>query len=95
MTIFITRTRGPFWSRKPAPILLGAVLGTQLAATLITVYGLFMTPIGWGWAAAVWGYALVWFLINDRVKIAAYRLIDSGQLGWLGRKHAQVEQHAA
>ncbi|MFN2196771.1 MAG: plasma-membrane proton-efflux P-type ATPase [Anaerolineales bacterium] len=94
LTIFITRTRGPFWSRKPAPILLGAVLGTQLVATLITVYGLFMTPIGWGWAAAVWGYALFWFLINDRIKIAAYRLIDSGQLGWLGRRRSQVK-HAA
>jgi H+-transporting ATPase len=22
-----------------------------------------MTPLGWGWAAFVWGYALVWFLL--------------------------------
>ena len=50
LTIFVTRTRGPFWSTRPAPILMGAVLGTQLVATLIAVYGLFMTPIGWGWA---------------------------------------------
>jgi H+-transporting ATPase len=42
-------------------------------ATLIAVYGLFMTPLGWGWAAFVWGYALAWFLINDRVKLLAYR----------------------
>lgn len=91
LTIFITRTRGPFWSRKPAPILLGAVAGTQLVATLITVYGLFMTPIGWGWAAVVWVYALVWFLINDRIKIAAYRMIDQGHLGWLGRRRSQVK----
>jgi H+-transporting ATPase len=35
---------------------------------------LFMTPIGWTWALAVWGYALVWFLINDRIKLVAYRL---------------------
>ena len=27
-----------------------AVLGTQIMATLIAVYGVFMTPIGWGWA---------------------------------------------
>ena len=38
--------------------LLIAVLGTQIVATLIAVYGLFMTPLGWGWAAAVWAYAL-------------------------------------
>jgi H+-transporting ATPase len=74
LTIFATRTRGPFWSVRPARVLLLAVLGTQLVATLIAVYGLAMTPIGWPWALAVWGYALVWFLVNDRVKLAAYRI---------------------
>jgi H+-transporting ATPase len=24
----------------------------------------------------VWGYALVWFLINDRVKLLGYRILD-------------------
>jgi H+-transporting ATPase len=52
------------------------VLGTQIVATLIAVYGLFMTPLGWGWALFVWGYALVWFLLNDRVKLLAYRILD-------------------
>ncbi len=77
LTIFLTRTRGPFWSIRPARILWLAVLGTQIAATLIAVYGLFMTPLGWGWAAFVWGYALVWFLVSDRVKLLAYRMFDS------------------
>jgi H+-transporting ATPase len=77
LTIFLTRTRGPFWSIRPARILWGAVLGTQIIATLIAVYGLFMTPLGWGWAMFVWGYAIVWFLLNDRVKLLAYRIFDS------------------
>ena len=76
LTIFLTRTRGPFWSIRPARALWIAVLGTQTMATLIAVYGLFMTPLGWGWAAFVWGYALVWFLINDRIKLLAYRILD-------------------
>jgi H+-transporting ATPase len=76
LTIFLTRTRGPFWSIRPARILWAAVIGTQVMATLIAVYGLFMTPLGWGWAAFVWGYALVWFLLNDRVKLLAYRIFD-------------------
>jgi len=75
LTIFLTRTRGPFWSIRPARILLMAVFGTQTVATLIAVYGLFMTPLGWGWALFVWGYALAWFLVNDRVKLLAYRLL--------------------
>ena len=76
LTIFLTRTRGPFWSIRPARILLIAVLGTQTVATFIAVYGLFMTPLGWGWAGAVWGYALAWFLIGDRIKLLAYRILD-------------------
>ena len=76
LTIFLTRTRGPFWSTRPARILLVAVVGTQTLATLIAVYGLFMTPLGWGWALFVWGYALVWFLVNDRVKLLTYRILD-------------------
>jgi H+-transporting ATPase len=76
LTIFLTRTRGPFWSIRPARILLVAVVGTQMAATLIAVYGLFMTPLGWRWALFVWGYALAWFLVNDGVKLLAYRFFD-------------------
>ena len=75
-TIFVTRTRGPFWSIRPARVLLVAVVGTQVLATLIAVYGLLMPPIGWGLALAVWGYALAWFLVNDRVKLVAYRIFD-------------------
>jgi H+-transporting ATPase len=76
LTIFLTRTRGPFWSIRPARILLVAVFGAQTVATLIAVYGLFMTPLGWGWALFVWGYALAWFLVSDRVKLLAYRICD-------------------
>jgi H+-transporting ATPase len=76
LTIFITRNKGPFWSFRPAPILLGAVLGTQTLATLIAVFGVFMAPLAWKWALFVWGYALFWFVINDIVKIQAYRIFD-------------------
>jgi H+-transporting ATPase len=87
LTIFLTRTRGPFWSIRPARVLVVAVLGTQAIATFIAVYGLFMTPLGWGWAAAVWGYALAWFLINDRIKLLAYRILD--------RREASPSQHGS
>jgi H+-transporting ATPase len=76
LTIFLTRTRGPFWSIRPAKILWIAVLGTQTVATLIAVYGLFMTPLGWKLAGLVWAYALVCFLLTDRVKLLGYKLLD-------------------
>ena len=76
LTIFLTRTRGPFWSIRPARTLWIAVLGTQTLATLIAVYGLFMPSLGWRLALFVWGYAAVWALLTDRVKLLAYRIFD-------------------
>lgn len=52
------------------------MLGTQTVATLFAVYGFLMTPLGWGWAGFVWAYAVAWFLLNDRVKLLAYRILD-------------------
>jgi H+-transporting ATPase len=78
LTVFVTRSRRPFWSRPaPAPVLLGAVVGTQTIATLIAVYGALMTPLGWGWAGLVWAYALFWFLVEDGVKLATHRWLDN------------------
>jgi H+-transporting ATPase len=92
LTIFLTRTRGPFWSKRPARILLVAVFGTQVVATLIAVYGLFMTPLGWGWALFVWGYALVWFLLNDRLKLLAYRILDPTKSPLLAKQPLDLTQ---
>jgi len=95
LTIFLTRTRGPFWSIQPARILWVAVLGTQIVATLIAVYGLFMTPLGWGWALFVWGYALIWALLSDRVKLLAYRVFDPTAAPLLAKKPVDVAPQIA
>ena len=95
LTIFLTRTRGPFWSIRPARILWWAVLGTQALATLIAVYGVFMTPLGWGWALFVWGYALAWFLVNDRVKLVAYRILDPTAAPLLAKEPVDVTTQIA
>jgi H+-transporting ATPase len=76
LTIFLTRTRGPFWSIPPKRILFLAVLGSEAVATLLAGFGIFMTSLGWKWVAFVWAYALVWFLVTDRVKLLGYRLLD-------------------
>jgi len=56
--------------------LLLAVTGSEALATLLAVYEVFITPIGWGRALFVWGYALLWFLATDRVKLFAYGILD-------------------
>jgi H+-transporting ATPase len=83
LTIFLTRTQGPFWKDKPSPILVSAVLGTQAIATLFAVFGFLMTPIGWNWAIVVWAYALTWFLLTDQIKQFAYRILDRKTPGLL------------
>ncbi|WP_045096680.1 hypothetical protein [Legionella fallonii] len=52
------------------------MLGAQISATFIAVYGFLMTPLGWSWAGFVWGYALVWALLTDHVKLVTYRIFD-------------------
>ena len=77
-TLYITRTEGWFWQRPyPAPLLLGATFGTEILGTLIAVYGIFITPIGWEYALLMWVYALIWFLVNDVVKMLAFRMLRS------------------
>jgi H+-transporting ATPase len=90
LTIFITRTRGPFWSIPPAPILLWTAVGTKLLATLAAVYGFLMAPVSWEWALLIWVYALAWFLVNDRIKLAAYRIFGRAKASLLGRKPVDV-----
>ena len=79
LTIFVTRTRGPFWSIRPARVLVVAVSVAWTIATLVAVYGVFMEPLGWGYAGVVWVYALAWFLVNDRAKLATYWILDADE----------------
>jgi H+-transporting ATPase len=76
LTIFLTRTRGPFWSIRPSGLLFWSAVITKLLATLVVVYGWFVAPIGWELAGFVWAYALVAFVITDQLKIYFYRLLD-------------------
>jgi H+-transporting ATPase len=76
LTVFVARTKGPFWSVKPAKPLLLAVIVTQLVATLITVYGILLPAMGWDLALLVWGYALSLFIVTDFAKVRLYKLLD-------------------
>jgi H+-transporting ATPase len=76
LTIFVTRTRGPFWSIKPSGVMFWAAVVTKFLATLVAVYGWFITPISWNLALMVWGYALAAFLITDFLKVRIYKLLD-------------------
>jgi H+-transporting ATPase len=76
LLMFMARTRGPFWSVRPATPLLIAVIATQLIATLITVYGVMLPAMGWGLALFVWAYCAVVLFVIDFLKVRLYDLLN-------------------
>jgi H+-transporting ATPase len=76
-TIYLTRSgEGHFWQRPyPSLKLFVPAMATRITGTVIGVYGLFMAPIGWTYAAYIWLYASAWFLINDSIKVGAFKLM--------------------
>ena len=76
LALFMARTKGPFWSIKPAKQLFLAVVGTQLTATIITVYGILLPAMGWNNAIIVWTYSLGIFLVIDFLKVRFYKLLN-------------------
>ncbi len=83
LTLFVARTRRPFFSKPfPAPALIAAILGTQAAAALIVGLGLFVARIPWGYVGYVWAYCLIWLFIEDQAKLGVYR-----HLALSGRAH--------
>lgn len=77
LTVFVARTKGHFWSVRPALPLFLAVVITQSIATLIVVYGILLPAIGWYLAAFIWIYALIAFVITDFIKVRFYKFLES------------------
>jgi H+-transporting ATPase len=97
LTLFVARNKKPFFMAPfPAPILLGAILGTQVLAALIAGLGLIVTAIPWIWILWVWLYCLFWIFIEDGAKLAVYRYFDK-ETAWsfrsFMRKGLKGEEH--
>ncbi|KAF9355533.1 hypothetical protein BGX26_006439 [Mortierella sp. AD094] len=72
--IFSTRLSGYFWENMPSPIFFIAVMGTQVFAMLICIYGVIVgEAIGWAWGVAVIGISLVYFIFLDFVKVFIFK----------------------
>jgi H+-transporting ATPase len=86
LTMFVTRNSGHFWSVPPSGIFFWSVILTDLFATLLVVYGVLLTPIGWKLAALVWAYSLVAFRIEDQLKIIFYKVLNHQSIKYLGNR---------
>ncbi|MEJ2024003.1 MAG: hypothetical protein P8Y00_03125 [Deltaproteobacteria bacterium] len=76
MTIFLTRTRSAFWEKPfPSLSLFIPLELTQIAGTLLAVYGFLITPVGWANAGIAWGYSFVEeFIFLNAIKIVTYHI---------------------
>jgi len=78
MTLYLARTgEQHFWARPlPSIWLFLATELTQAGGTVLAVYGILMQPLGWALAGFVWGYAILFFLINDSVKVNVVKMLN-------------------
>jgi H+-transporting ATPase len=78
LTLFVARSRGPFWARPwPAPIMLWSAVITKILATLLVAFGIgLVTPISWWQIGFVWLYCIAWVFVEDRAKLTVYRHLD-------------------
>ena len=54
LIMFVTRNTGHFWSVRPSGIFFWSIILTDLFATVLVVFGWFLTPTGWELALLVW-----------------------------------------
>lgn len=73
-TLFVVRNRKAFYRKPyPSPILLIAILSTQVFAALLVGFGWFVPAVSWGYIGLLWLYTLIWMFIEDRVKILLHK----------------------
>ena len=77
LTLFVARTRKCFLTQPfPAPMLLLAIISTQVFAALIAGMGWFVTPIPWEYVGMIWAYCLFWVFVEDLFKLTVYRQLE-------------------
>lgn len=73
--IFGTRLFGHFWENQPSWLFIAAILGTQVFAMFISIFGVpgLTTAIGGWWGVGIMLYSTVVFVLLDIVKAYIYR----------------------
>ncbi len=80
LLLFVTRTRGIFWKPPyPSSKLFFAIVATQIAAVLMCSQGWLVPSLSWRIIGFVWGYNLVWMIVQDVTKLGLYQILDPAQ----------------
>merc|ERR1712107_498464 len=78
LTVFAARTHGFFFTRRPGVLLGCAAVFATSTSTLLSWLWPFhdMEPIPGALIGIMWAYCLVWFIIQDVVKVLAYAAVN-------------------
>jgi H+-transporting ATPase len=75
LTVYVARTKGHFWERKPAKLLFLATTTTQILAVIFVLFGILLPRLDWYYVLFVLAYAFVWFIITDFIKFYFYNYL--------------------
>jgi H+-transporting ATPase len=77
MLLFVVRSQGSIFARPyPNKKLFLAIVGTQIIAVLICLFGILVPALPWQWIVAVWAYVLIATLITDWIKLAFQKVLE-------------------
>ncbi|MCB2226461.1 MAG: plasma-membrane proton-efflux P-type ATPase [Desulfarculaceae bacterium] len=89
LTLLVVRSRQAFYKPPlPAPVLLLALLGTQVVAAILVGFGILVAQLPWSLIGLVWLYCLAWLFIEDQAKLHLIRhlgLADKHHLRFIKR----------
>jgi H+-transporting ATPase len=85
LTLFSSRTKGPFWERPVGKYLSIAAAAALTCSTLLALFwddiffslqGAYMSGLRYsrGAVLATWAYCILWWFVQDAVKIASYHV---------------------
>jgi len=92
LMLLVTRTEKWFFQPPyPAPILLAAIVGTQVFAVLMCGFGWIVEPIAWTLIGWIWLYLLLWLGVMGSIRILLERFLDH-RMGERAKHTALVHQ---
>ncbi|KAI9233629.1 MAG: H(+)-ATPase [Podila humilis] len=72
--IFSTRLTGYFWENLPSPLFASVIIGTQIVALLMVVFGGLTPKVPFSQAIVVLGISFSYFILLDVVKVQLFRI---------------------
>ena len=73
--LLAARTKGPFWSVRPAPQLLWAIVLTQLTATILVTFGILLPQLPLVYVGFIWAESVIALLVTDFLKVRLYNVL--------------------